>query len=101
MAHDLIVVTGSSIPSEDSRSGTLNLYLKQLTAAGIECFVRPFSPNDLTMCEGGALGTLEEFIGLMRGIAEQFSNYQRIVATDAWDVLFFGTREDVIRKIPM
>ena len=36
MAFDLIVVTGSTIPPEDPRSGTLSLYLSQLTAAGIE-----------------------------------------------------------------
>jgi hypothetical protein len=98
---DLIVFTGSSIPASDPASGTLSLYLDQLAKAGIESYVRTMNPADLDQCEGGAMGTLANFISIMRETAQTFSNYERIVATDAWDVLFFGSKEDVIRKIPM
>ena len=96
---DLIVVTASTIPASDPRSGTLALYLTQLDTAGIDSNVQ--SLPVMPMAEGGAPGTLELFISVLRDIASEFSDYERIVATDGWDVTFYGSKEDVIRKIPM
>ena len=77
---DLIVVTASTIPASDPRSGTLALYLTQLDTAGIESNVQ--SLPVMPMAEGGAPGTLELFISVLRDIASEFSDYERIVATD-------------------
>ncbi len=97
--NELIVITGSSLPPSDPRTGTLKLYLEQLSMAGIQTHL--VSHTDVPKSEGGAPGTLEFFIKSIRQVAHQFSDYKRLVITDGWDVVFFGTKGDVIRKIPM
>lgn len=96
---DLIVITGSTLSPDDPRTGTLKLYLNQLEKAGIESYVKYLSK--MPQAEGGAPGTLEYFIGAIRELCQQFANYERLVLTDGWDVVFFGRKEDVLRKIPI
>ncbi len=90
--RDLIVVMGAS-----SLQGTMSEYLSQLSAAKIHTYVHPIDSNRPNLNSGGTLGgKINDF----RMLASQFSCYENIIFSDAWDVTFFGTREDVIRKIP-
>jgi hypothetical protein len=56
--------------------------------------------TELPYAEGGAPGTLASSIASLRDFARRFSDYERLVVTDGWDVMFYGTKEDVLRKIP-
>ena len=96
---DLLVVTGSSLPPSDPRTGMLSLYLIQLSKADIDTHL--VTHTDVPTADGGAPGTLEFFIQSIRSVAHKFSEYERLIITDGWDVVFFGNKSDVIRNIPM
>jgi hypothetical protein len=87
--NDLLVIMGASCVS-----GTMPLYLDQLKTAGIEYHVEDIA------------GVQQHELNLgwkcrwVRQFGQRFSSYQRLVITDAWDVTFYGTREEVISKIP-
>jgi len=88
---DLIIILGAS-----QVHGFMPLYLEQLKAASIDYHIHDGSdkPN---INAGGNLGYR---VNIFKRLAAQFSNYERIVFSDAFDVLFYGTREDVIARIP-
>lgn len=89
----LIVIMGAS-----SEAGTLKLYQEQLFDADIPYHVEPRPEVWPNMYGGGTLGyKLSE----MKRLSEKFYNYERLIFTCAFDLLFFGTREEVIGKIPM
>ena len=88
---DLIVITGASCVS-----GTMELYLEQLRAAEIEVHVEDLSQVVLN----GAGGNLAFKIHWLRKLTRQFAEYERLIFSDAFDVTFYGNREDVIKKIP-
>lgn len=71
-------------------------YLDQLSAALIPFHVEPLpqisSPSD---------GTLGFCTDLWMHLAERFEDYSRLVLTDAWDVLVYGTREQVVSSLPL
>ena len=96
---ELIVITGSTLPPTDPGSGTLQVYLNQLGAAEIDTHVDFL--REMPHADGGAPRTLALAIAMFRDHARRFSDYERLVLTDGWDVTFYGTKEDVIRKIPM
>jgi hypothetical protein len=83
-----MVITGSSCIK-----GTMSLYIEQLSRAGIEVFIEDVSQD---------VGHLDlKFkVTTIRRLAQKFSNYKRIVFSDAFDVTFYGTRQDLIRKVP-
>jgi hypothetical protein len=88
---DLIVIMGAS-----QVHGTMELYLRQLAEAGIDTHVADVSdrPN---MNGGGNLGYR---VKIFRELAQAFSNYEFIVFSDAFDVTFYGTKEEVLDSVP-
>lgn len=94
MADELIVLTASTVGHDHPESGTLALYLSQLEAAGID-------HNCETLTEfpanGGSLGY--KVAGLHRRVVQNL-HYDKIVFTDGHDVQYFGSRKDLIAKIP-
>lgn len=89
--NDLIVVAGAT-----HRSGMLDEYEAQLAAAGIDFHLWPLDP----LPAGANSINMARRIAYIRAVAERFSDQSKIVMTDAWDVMFFGTREEVIEKVP-
>lgn len=89
--NDLIVVAGCT-----HREGFVNEYEQQLALAGIDFHLEP-----LASLSGGANSiTMRWRIDFLRKMAHKFSDYKKIIATDAWDVLFYGEKEEVMNKIP-
>lgn len=88
---DLLVIMGAT-----TEGGTMRQYIQQLTDAGIDHYVywRDEYPN----MNGG--GTLAYKMETMREAALRFMHYNKIVFSCAFDVTFYGTKEDVLRKIP-
>lgn len=85
---DVIVVSYAT-----HRAGLLDEYEAQLAAAGIEFHMEPVELPD-----GINSVTARWKFEFMRRMCERFSDYLRIVFTDAWDILFFGTKAEVIGK---
>jgi hypothetical protein len=77
----------------------MGLYLDQLTTAGIETHVETL--DHVPAADGGSPGNTAFSIRLHRKFCNQFAHYERLILSDAWDVTFYGSHEDVIRKIPM
>lgn len=92
MANDLLVVMGAT-----GMGGTMQTYIDQLTTAGIEHRVENCS--DKPNLDGG--GNLGYRVKKFRELANRYSDYERLVISDAFDVTFYGTKEDVLAKIPM
>lgn len=90
--NDLLVI----IPATSER-GFIRQYLKQLESAGIDYHVERVSeiPN------AAAGGTHAYALDLYRRCAQTFGNYEKLVFSDAFDVLFYGTKQEVIDKIPV
>ncbi len=88
---DLLVIVGCT-----RENGLLPLYRQQLTDAGIDLHVENFS-NIPGIERGGELGWA---VQQQRRLVEKFLDYEKLVITDAWDVVFYGTKEDVLKKIP-
>ena len=90
MNGDLLVIIGCSVVK-----GWMPTYVRQLSDAGIAVHIEMLT--DETVKYGGS----SEFVFKdKRRLAERFANYKKLIFSDGWDVLFFGTREEVIRKIP-
>jgi hypothetical protein len=69
-------------------------YHDQLAAVGIPFHVEHVnmgSPSD---------GTMSLILRNIRKFATLFSSYEKIVITDAWDILCYGSREDIMKAIP-
>lgn len=52
------------------------------------------------MADGPNSMTMRRKISFVRAMAEQFSEYDRVVISDAFDVLFVGRREELALKLP-
>jgi hypothetical protein len=91
LANDLIVIMGASCVK-----GYLSQYLLQLREAGIDSHVEDLSRMSIPPLGG----SLDIKVSQMRDLAIRFSHYERIVFSDAFDVVFLGKRDDVISKIP-
>jgi hypothetical protein len=77
------------------REGLLEEYEAQLAAADV-----PFHLERIDL-PGGANGfTVAKRAQFLRKMAENFIDYKVIYATDAFDVLFFGTKEELLHKAP-
>ena len=76
--------------------GLMRQYIGQLEAAKIDYHVARLSeiPN------ANAGGTHAYALDFYRRCAQLFGNYEKLVFSDAFDVLFFGTKDEVIWKIP-
>ena len=77
------------------RAGLLDIYERQLADAGIDFYLCPILP--LTTWE--QLSTIGFTIGMVREMLDRFKDYEHIVFTDAHDMLFFGTQEEVMGKL--
>ena len=85
---DLLVVMGAT-----KVRGTMNLYMRQLSDAGIEVYARDISGLDAPF----NLGMKIEY---MRWAGSMFSHYEKLVLSDSFDVTFHVFRNSVLRKIP-
>jgi hypothetical protein len=88
---DLLVLMAMTNPKH-----LFDTYIRQLDDAGIESYVERVQcfPNE--NC-GGMFGYKVE---ALRRLAIRFKDYRKLVFTCAWDVMFFGSAEDVLNKIP-
>ena len=77
------------------RAGMLDEYENSLAAAGID-----FHLEIVSLPQGIGSVTARWKFEFMARMAEQFSSYQRIIFTDAWDVMFIGGKEELLPKIP-
>ena len=77
------------------RAGLLSQYEEQLAAADIPFHLESF--DSMPNFERGSLGLR---IAITRKMAEKFKHCAKLVFTDAWDMLFYGTAEEVFSKIP-
>lgn len=89
--NDVIVVAGAT-----HREGFIDEYEAQLAAADIPFYLKPLDP----LPAGANSITMRRRIKFFRDIASEFSDYRTIYITDAWDVLFFGTKQELIDKAP-
>jgi hypothetical protein len=77
------------------RNGMMDEYDQQLRQAEIDtCF------HIVTLPDGINSVTARWKLEYMQEMCDRLQAYSRIVFTDAWDVLFFGTREDLLTKLP-
>ena len=90
-SKDVIVVAGAT-----HREGFLDEYESQLAKADI-----PFHLEQLDPLPAGANSiTMQRRIDYWRKMAQQFREYGAIYITDAYDVLTFASREELIDKAP-
>lgn len=87
---DVIVVSGIT-----HRAHLLDEYEDQLRYAGIDFHLEDISP----LPEGIASMTARWRLNYWKRMCQKFSDYDRIVFTDAWDVLFYGAKSDLCAKI--
>lgn len=78
------------------RAGLIAQYEEQLSRAGIA-----FHVESLAGMQNGDFGSLGARLTNCRRLVEKFKDSSKIVFTDAWDVLFYGTAEEVYEKIPI
>ncbi len=88
---DLIVACGAT-----HRAGLLDEYQSQLSEADIPLHIEPLDALPL----GANSINMARRIAFIRRVCGRLADYQKIVITDAWDVLFYGTREEVAFKVP-
>lgn len=87
---DVIVVSYTT-----KRGGMLDEYEDQLAAADIDFHLEP------VVLEDGIVSiTAQRKLDFVIDLCKKFEDYARIVFTDAWDVLFYGSKDDLLPKIP-
>lgn len=84
MANEFIVITAAS-----GSNKLMPSYVSQLQKSGIPHHIEPIT---IGSSSDGKLGWC---INLWRKFANNFSSYNRLILTDAWDVLCYGTREQI------
>jgi hypothetical protein len=90
MANELIVISPIT-----RRQGFIDEYEDQLAAAEIE-----FYPCPIMLDDGIASITARWKINFIRSMCQRFQKYSRLVFTDGWDVLFYGSKQDLVDKLP-
>ena len=89
--NELIVCSGCT-----HRSGMIDEYESQLASHDIPYHLEPWGH----LPAGANSISMSRRISFVRALATKFLHYQKIVITDAWDVLFYGTRSELIAKVP-
>ena len=89
--NEVIVVAGCT-----HRDGFIEEYEAQLAAADIPFYLKQLDP----LPAGANSINMQRRINFFRDIAQQFIDYKVVYITDAWDVLFFGTKQELIDKAP-
>lgn len=90
MSKDVIVVLHAT-----HRAHLMDEYEEQLRTEGIDCHVEPVELPD-----GIGSITMRWRLDYWRRMCTKFADYDRIVFTDAWDVLFYGGKAALCEKIP-
>ena len=88
---EVVVIAGAT-----HREGLMDEYEAQLAKAEIPFHVEPLEHLPL----GANSITMRKRIAYFRKMAEMFYDSRVIYITDAWDALFFGTRQELIDKAP-
>lgn len=73
--------------------GTMKQYLGQLEHAGIDYFVQKIE-------DWAKANTVGDCVASQMALAKRFEAYDKLVFSDAFDVRFYGLKEDVLAKIP-
>ncbi len=89
--RSVIVVAGAT-----HREGFIDEYEAQLAKEDIPFHLEPLEPLPL----GANSITMRKRISYFRRIAERFIDYKALYITDAWDVLCFATKHELIDKAP-
>ncbi len=92
----LLVSMASTREPSNPESGFMALYLSQLKAAGIDVNVEMM----IDFANSGGGGTLGGKIEGIRKVCTIAGNFDHIIFSDAFDVQFFGSKADVIAKMP-
>jgi hypothetical protein len=71
--------------------GMLTENLRRLSSEGITV--------NLESIGGQAFG-IGFKINLIRRLAKQFSDYEFLILSDGWDVMFYGTKQELMERIP-
>jgi hypothetical protein len=85
--NDVMVVASCT-----ERKGLTDVYERQLADAGIDHF---FEKTDYATSSFN----MRKRIDYWHSLALRFGEYKMLVITDAWDVLFFGTKQDLLDKV--
>ena len=88
---EIIVATGAS-----KCAGLMERYTRQLQKAEIPALIVTLP----AVCANDNLGDLNQKIAFMRSTLLDLKGYRKIVFTDAWDVLFYGSADELIAKVP-
>lgn len=88
---ELIVVGGYT-----HRDHMMDEYEQQLIDAGVPYYFKQVEP----MPNGPNSMTMRRKLAFMRDMSINFKDYNRIVFSDLFDVLFFGNLEEVAAKLP-
>lgn len=88
---EVIVVAGCT-----HREGFLDEYEASLAKAGIPFHLEQLEP----LADGANSITMRRRIAYWRKMASKFSDYESLYITDGWDVLFFGSKQELIDKAP-
>ena len=87
--QEIAVVVGIS-----KRAGTFDKYEAQLQKAGIPLHIEPMAAE----WANNNLGDLNLKIASLRRLLPKLRDYRKLILTDGWDMLFYGTREELIAK---
>lgn len=71
-------------------------YVAQLTESKI-----PFYIESLSEMNSPSDGTMGLCVRKWSEFAERFENYERLILTDAWDVLFYGDRDSLAQRLSL
>ena len=87
-----VVIIGSA----SQIGGTMVQYIQQLSAAGIELYIRDISSAPW-LNRGGFIS---ERIAAIREHVQRFANYQYIIFSDCHDVTFYGNKDMLMARMP-
>jgi hypothetical protein len=92
MNHGEIVVSMAASRS----AGLMRTYVEKLVNAGVAVNIEPM-PKEWA---NNNLGDLGQRVASQRRTLEHLSGFNKIIIADAWDVLFYGLREELVAKVP-
>lgn len=87
---DVIVIVHAT-----ERKFLMDEYEEQLRTAGIDFHVEKIEP----LVNGLASMTMRWRCEYWKSMCQKFSDYKYLIFTDAWDVMFFGARDQLILKL--
>jgi len=70
------------------------MFEKQLADAGIPLFLDIVPPYE------GGVRRLGAYLKHLHGMLDRYGDCKKLIIADAWDMLFYGTAEEVYAKVP-